>query len=284
MSYHLDELVQNYLAWLKEIKKAPYHTFRAYQVDLIQFLKYFLSLEINDIPSLAQTEEYLATIKTKYNYASYRRKVTVLRNFITYLVDSGINIPDPLISISLPMPNINFNLPVEFTDILKLIENLKEETLQDIRDKLIISLISKSGLTIKQLRSLKFKDLNLASCQIILSHNQLTFIDEKTASLIEKYIARLKRYSDISLDDCLIANYARFENPRSRNQDINCCKLPLSTRTINSIVDKVAKESNCASRLSPTVLRRLFAKSLSDRSISQSTKELIFGKKCRLVS
>lgn len=267
----LDETIQNYIAYLKNIKKAPYHTFRAYQVDLLQLLKYFLRLEINEIPSHSQIEEYLEIIKNKYNYASYRRKVTVLRNFIAYLIEIGINVPDPLISISLPMPGINFNLPVKYEEVLTLIDSLAEENEIKLRDKLIFSLIAKSGLTIKQLLSIKIKDINLASNQIILSKNQLSFIDEKTASLIKKFISKTKENSMISLDDYLIANHFKGS------------KLPLSTRTINLIIDKTAKENNFIARLSPTVLRRLFAKSLSDKNINKSTKELIFGKKCRLV-
>lgn len=266
-----DEIIQNYIAYLKNIKKAPYHTFRAYQVDLLQLLKYFLRLEINEIPSHSQIEEYLEIIKNKYNYASYRRKVTVLRNFIAYLIEIGINVPDPLISISLPMPGINFNLPVKYEEVLTLIDSLAEESEIKLRDKLIFSLIAKSGLTIKQLLSIKIKDINLASNQIILSKNQLSFIDEKTAGLIEKFISKTKENSTISLEDYLIANHFKGS------------KIPLSTRTINLIIDKTARELGFKAHLSPTILRRLFAKSLSENNINKATKELIFGKKCRLV-
>ena len=61
----LDELVQNYLGYLKKIKNAPYHTFRAYHVDLSQFLKYFLRNDINELPSQNQINEYLGIIKNK---------------------------------------------------------------------------------------------------------------------------------------------------------------------------------------------------------------------------
>ena len=271
---HLDESVQNYLIWLKEIKKAPYHTYRAYQVDLLQFLKHFLRLEINNILSKDQMEGYIEIIKSKYNYASYRRKVTVLRNFITYLIDSGINVPDPLISISLPMPDVNFNLPVQYEEILNLIELLPENTAIGIRDKLIFSLIAKSGLTIKQLLRVKIKDINLASSQIIISKSQLTFLDQKTVNLLEKYFSKLSEGSPLSLDNYLIVNL----DVRNKNG-----KLPLSTRSVNLIIDKTARRFNFKSRLSPTILRRLFAKSLTEKNVNKPTKELIFGKKCRLV-
>lgn len=274
MTVLLDESVQNYIAYLKEVKKAPYHTFRAYQVDLLQFLKYFLRLEINEIPSNSQMEEYLIIMKNKYNYASYRRKVTVLRNFITYLIDSGLTVGDPFISISLPMPDVNFNLPVTYEEVLKLIDSLPENVEHEVRDKIIFSLIAKSGLTIKQLLFIKLKDINLASSQILISRNQLTFLDRRTVDLIDKYLSIIKGKNSISLDAYLIANRdlkGKFQN------------LPLSTRTINLIIDKTTKEANFKSRLSPTILRRLFAKSLTEKNINKATKELIFGKKCRLV-
>ena len=270
--HHLDELVQNYLLHLKKIKNAPYHTFRAYHVDLSQFLKYFLRNEINEIPSIGQIDEYLGIIKNKYNYSSYRRKVTVLRNFITYLIEVGINVPDPFISISLPMPSVNFNLTATYEDTLNLIDSFAENTELEIRDKLIFSLIAKSGLTVKQLLSLKIKDINIASSQIIISKNQLTFIDPKTANLIEKYFSIIKEKTSLSLEDYLIANHFKGS------------KLPLSTRTINLVISKRAKENNFKANISPTILRRLFAKSLTENNVNQSIKELIFGKKCRLVS
>ncbi len=267
----LDEYVQNYLLWLKDIKKAPYHTLRAYQVDLIQFLKYFLRIDKNDFPSKNEMEEYLAEIKNKFNYASYRRKVTVLRNFTKYMIESGINVPDSLMTIRLPMPEIDFNIPAKYEDILALIDSLPENTENDIRDKIIFSLITKSGLTIKQLLSLKMKDINLASNQIIISRNHLTFLDGNTIKLLEKYLAELNKRAPINLEDYLLANH------------IKSSKIPLSTRTINLVVDKTAREKGFQSRLSPTVLRRLFAKSLSEKNINKTTREMILGKKCRLV-
>ena len=269
MTIYLDESIQNYLAWLKDVKKAPYHTYRAYQVDLIQFLKYFLRIERDTLPSKEEIEEYIATIKEKYNYATYRRKITALRNFITHLVESGINMPDPFISISLPMPEVNFNMPVQYLEVLELNESLPEHNYLETRDKLIFSLIAKSGLTIKQLLKLKIKDINTASNQIILSKNQLTFLDKATCELIQKYFSALSEKSPISLDNYLFTN--------EKN-------LPLSTRSINLIIDKAGKKMNFKSRLSPTILRRLFAKSLREKDFNKSTKELILGKKCRLAS
>ena len=273
----LDELVQNYLEWLKNIKCAPYQTFRAYQVDLIHFLKYFLHLEQTNIPSKNEIEEYLATMKSKYNYSSYRRKVTVLRNFTRYLIESGINVSDPFISITLPMPEINFNLPLQYEDVLNLIDSLSENTSREIRDKLIFSLIAKSGLTIKQLLSLKIKDINLATNQIIVSRNQLTFVDAKTSLLLKEYFSKINEISQVSLNDYLICTR---DIPHHASKNI---KLPLSTRSINLIIDKTAKKMDFKARLSPTILRRSFAKSLKEKNINQATKELIFGKKCRLV-
>ncbi len=267
----LDEYVQNYLLWLKDIKKAPYHTLRAYQVDLIQFLKYFLRIDKNDFPSKNEMEEYLGEMKNKFNYASYRRKVTVLRNFTKYLIELGINVPDSLISIKLPMPEIDFNIPAKYEDVLALIDSLPENTENDIRDKIIFSLITKSGLTIKQLLSLKIKDINLASNQIIISRNHLTFLDGNTIKLLEKYFVELNKRAPLNLEDYLLANH------------IKSSKIPLSTRTINLIVDKTAREKGFQSRLSPTILRRLFAKSLSEKNINKTTREMILGKTCRLV-
>ena len=269
---HLDESVQNYLTWLKNIKKAPYHTYRAYQVDLLQFLKYFLRIEINEMPGKILIEDYLTEVKNKFNYASYRRKITVLRNFTKYLIDSGINVPDPFISITLPIPEVNFNLPVKYEDILNLIAKLPEVAFNETRDKIIFSLIAKSGLTIKQLLSLRVKDINLASNQIVLSRNHLTFVDGKTIALIEKYFSKIKENHALSLDDYLIANH--LKNPQ----------VPLSPRTINLVIDKTAKDMDFKFRLSPTILRRLFARSLSDKNINKATQELILGKKCTLVS
>ena len=270
MQVHLDEAIQNYTAWLKDIKKAPYHTLRAYQVDLIQFLKYFLILEINHFPGKNEMDEYLSNIKNKFNYASYRRKVTVLRNFTKYLIDCGINVPDSFISISLPLPEVDFNMPANFEDVILLLEKIIEDSEAETRDKLIFSLILKSGLTVKQLLSLKVQDINLAANQIILSRNQMTFIDETTSKLIEKYFSKLQQRAPLALDDYLFANHAKSS------------KIPLSPRSINFIIDNIRRDYRFDSRLSPTILRRLFGKNLKDKNVNKAVKELILGKKCRL--
>lgn len=267
MAVYLDESINNYLDWLKNVKNASYHTFRSYHVDLMQFLRYFLKDEINTIPSKEDFLTYLSEIEKKFNYSTYRRKVSTLRNFITYLVDSGINVPDPFISISLPMPEVNFNVSVKYEDVICLIHSLPEESISNMRDKLIFALITKSGLTVNQLLGLKIKDVNLASNQIILSKNQITFIDEDTCRLLDKYITKLKYKISITLDDSLIINKNR---------------IPLSTRSITMIVDKLARKMRFYSKLSPTILRRLFAKSLRNQDFDQNTLELILGKRSRL--
>lgn len=269
MSIYLDESVQNYLDWLKDVKRAPYHTYRAYQIDLIQFLKYFLRIEKNNLPGKEDMEEYIGQIKDKYNYSTYRRKITALRNFITYLIESGINMPDPFVSISLPMPEINYNIPVTYEEVLSLNESMPENNAQEVRDKLIFALFAKCGLTIKQALRIKIKDINTASKQIILSKDQIAFLDDSITALIEKHFKHLKERDPLALDDYLLSNNS---------------KLPLSTRTLNLIIDKVSKKMSFSTRLSPTILRRLFAKSLREKNISKDTKELILGKKCRLAS
>lgn len=269
MPVYLDETIQNYLGWLKEIKKAPYQTFRAYQIDLIQFLKHFLREEQNNIPSKTEIENYIELIKKKYNYSTYRRKITSLRNFIAYLVESGINVPDPLISISLPLPDVNFNLPLTYEEVIELNDSLPESIFQEIRDKLIFSLLAKCGLTVKQLLKVKIKDINIPGRQIIISKNQLAFFDDITGDLLKKYIDLQNQNTHITLEDFLFQNNT---------------KLPLSPRTVNLIVDKLSKKMNFKSRLSPTILRRLFAKSLREKGLNKTTKELILGKKCRLAS
>ena len=267
MAIYFDETIQSYLDWLKNVKRAPYHTYRAYNIDLLQFLRYFLRNEKNELPSKDEISEYVAEIKKKYNYATYRRKITAIRNFITFLIDSGINMPDPLISISLPVPDIDYNLSVTYEDVLEFISKLPEDSKNEIRDKLLFCLTAKSGLTIKQLRSLKLKDINLASNQIIISKNQMTFIDSQTNALIEKYLSILKDLFQLGLEDFLLANEER---------------IPFSERTINLIIDKTSQRYNFKIRLSPTVLRRLFAKSLTEKNINKETKEMILGKKSRL--
>lgn len=268
MAIYLDDSVQNYLDWLKNVKKAPYHTYRAYNIDLLQFLKYFLRNEKNELPSKDEIIEYSEEIKGKYGYSTYRRKITALRNFIAYLIDSGIDIPDPFTTISLPMPDVDFNVNVEYSEILELIDNLPEHEKSEIRDKLIFCLIAKSGLTVKQIRSLKLRDVNIASNQIVLSQSQMTFIDNQTIQLLEKYLQVNRNKLPIGLDDFLICNQE---------------KLPLAERTINLIIEKLGKKVRFKKRLSPTILRRLFAKNLNDKNITKETIQMILGRKSRLV-
>ena len=99
----------------------------------------------------------------------------------------------------------------------------------------------------------------------------MTFLDTNTIKLLEKYFSQLNLRTPLSLDDYLLANHAKSS------------QIPLSTRTINLIVDQTAREKGFQSRLSPTVLRRLFARSLSEKNINKTTREMILGKKCRLV-
>lgn len=142
--------IEEYLNYLKDIKKYSQLTIKTYKTPLLKALEISDLYEDNEKIILNITKYRLAI--AKQNNKTINKKLSCIRSFLSFLERKNINvILKGANSVKAPQ-----SLPKPITK-----ENIFETlTLANEEEKLIVILIYSFGLRISELASLKLKDIN----------------------------------------------------------------------------------------------------------------------------
>ncbi|HAN21053.1 MAG: site-specific tyrosine recombinase XerD [Clostridiales bacterium GWF2_36_10] len=154
----------NFLSYLKDVKKSSDNTLQAYERDLSKFLEYarnnslssFSEVDSDDVSSYKQ---YLSEIGL--SPSSVSRSLSALRSLFQYLIVSGEVEHNPAREI----PNDKFEKKGPQVLTSKEIELLLSQPSQDdvkgIRDKAMLELLYATGIKVTEIINLNLEDINL---------------------------------------------------------------------------------------------------------------------------
>jgi len=195
--------------FLKHVSK-PYTKVREEDIK-----KYMFKLQKEKNLSLKSLYRYLSAIKCFYS---------------TKKIKTADNIKLPKLSKNLPV-FLNYG---EIRDLLNSVDNL--------RDKLIIQLLYATGLRVSELCNLNVDDIEEEKIFVHLgkgSKDRVVFMDENTKKLLEEYIRNRK-----GEEKALILN----KNGKR-----------ISQKSIQNIIKKYAKKAKINKKITPHTLRHTFA-------------------------
>src|SRR3989338_9023344 len=84
----MQNLISDFLTYLKHIKHVSAHTLDAYRNDLTQFRAYFPDLLLQDI-NHHHIRSFLANLRKDHKTISIARKLSALRSFLKYCTKEG---------------------------------------------------------------------------------------------------------------------------------------------------------------------------------------------------
>ena len=182
-----EQLINDYLDYLKYERKVSINTIKSYQDNLNQFKEYLknnsiLNLSKENIRSFIYNQE--KNSKTKAHY------LTVINSFYNYLVISGKIKVNPCATIK--MPKIEKKLPNFLTEeeVDKLLD-IKLYKPLDYRNKAMLELLYATGMRISELVGLKESQINFDECIIrIMGKGK----KERIVPMSNKAITHLKDY------------------------------------------------------------------------------------------
>jgi integrase/recombinase XerD len=159
----LKSLVDDYLQVLRLERGLSQNTLSAYDDDLRDFLNLSETKVTKDITARA-VSKYLTSLTTSGKRpATIARKLSSIRRFLGWLVESGKLSSNPMQGISSPKLSRyhpHYLSVREIESIFKVIDVCAREGL---RDKMIFELLYGCGLRISELLNLKHADLEMAS-------------------------------------------------------------------------------------------------------------------------
>ena len=186
-----------YLTWLELDKGLSKHTVKSYHSDISQFLKFLLKKNIKEWESVQSShfDTWLNELGArKLSKQSQSRKFTSIRSFAKFLITERI-IKIDFTELSY-RPKLDKKLPLalEISEMDRLINAAKTDTVYGLRDYCIIELMYSAGLRVSELCQLKIEQINSEAGILRIfgkgSKERIVPLGENAKKSLEAYLVR----------------------------------------------------------------------------------------------
>jgi len=196
----MNQYIDYFLNYLQTEKDAASSTIHKYRADLERLFEY---LQVNDINEINQNHlrDYLNHIRQAYNYSSnsIANKIHILHHFFRFLYNSGYINSNPAVLISTPRKK--FKIPKVFNgiELEKFLRAPEYNTVTrfkkyNLRDQLILTLFSYTGLRRNELINLNWDDINLGNKYLIVrksknKNQRIIPLHNRVLELLDNYLS-----------------------------------------------------------------------------------------------
>lgn len=265
----MEHFIKEFIEYLKVEKRYSEDTIRNYNLDLDLFLKFLKANKINkfketDYDFLRRYLVYLSNDK-KYSNKTIARHISSLHTFYDFLLDEGAIDSNPMNLINAPKKEIRLPVYLNVNELEELYECIDTKKRVGKRDILIIELFYSTGIRLSELVNIKLKDID--------------FKEKKIKILGKGSKERYVLYGDICskyLDDYMTNTRKLYQKTPSEYLLLNQRGTKLTASGIEFIINKILRQSNINTKLTPHVLRHTFATHmLNDGADLMTVKELL---------
>ena len=193
-----EKILNEYLVYIKNVKNYSENTIKSYRSDIKH---YFENSE-----RIGEFSSYLKILnKDRYSKTSVNRKITSIRTFLYWSIDSGylnqneIKIVNNL-KVEKKLPNV-----LTSSYINKLLDGLPESTEKDLRDKAILEIMYSSGLRVSEVSNLTLNSINKNNSIKVLGKGN----KERVLPMTKRAYVYIKKYIETSRP--------KFQNEKSKN-------------------------------------------------------------------
>ncbi len=255
--------IEDFLEYLKGIKKHSDNTIINYRVDLLEFMQFNnnrLKISRDDV------RNYL-----KYLYdsgvrrSSIARKLSSLRTFYNYLLKKEIIKDNPFVGIRNPKKENSLPKYVKEDDIDKMFSVPDTRKWIGQRNILILRMLYATGLRVSELVNIKLNDINIKDRTIKVlgkgSKERMVVFGNHTSEVLKDYLNRGRKEVDFYNSEYLFLNKDGYR---------------LSDRYVRKIIDDVIVKASVEMHISPHMLRHTFATGMLNNGADLvSVKELL---------
>lgn len=264
----MEEWINAFLKRL-ENKNFSFHTIRAYQADLQEFLAFFKARKQNDLKyfTSANIRSFLAALQTHAAPArnTVLRKIASLRSFAAFLLAQDKLERNPFKL--LPAPKRQKLLPkfLSLTETDRLLDTAAHSKHFAARDKALFELMYSSGLRRSEVTGLRIKDVDYFNGLVKVfgkgAKERLVPVTDEALNALKIYLAQRKNPQP---DDALFLN----KNGK-----------PLSGDGLAYIFKNTAIRSHLARKVTPHSLRHSFATHLLNNGCDLRSLQEMLGHK-----
>jgi tyrosine recombinase XerC len=265
----MTRFIEKFLNYLEIEKNASRHTLLNYRIDLegfFEFLGQGASLEAVDRFTLRRFLAYLR--ERHYSKRSIARKVATLRSFFKFLFREGYLRANP--AEGLLSPKLDKRLPIFLAqkETADLIESVKKETFQELRNRAILETLYSTGIRVSELVGLNIVDVDFTAKFIKVAgkgkKERVVPIGDRALEAIRRYLSGIPHKKRPAFNSALFLNKSGG---------------PLSARSVRNIVKKYIRTMSIKKKVSPHTFRHSFATHLLERGADLRTVQELLGHK-----
>lgn len=265
-----ESLTDSFLAMLRIERNLSPHTIRAYSVDLADFNQWMRRQGI----SLAEFDHrsarhYLAEMDlSKYSRTTINRRLSAIKTFFSWLVETGELKANPLSVVSGPKQASHLPKPLVAQDISRLLEINDVSTPVGLRNQALLELFYASGARISEVAGLRISAIDF-------SQMQMTVMGKGS----KQRIIPLHRLALRTLHEYLSMARPQLLNPSLPQTDslfISTRGAAMSADSIRKVFKAILRQAGLDSSISPHDLRHTFATDLLEQGADlRSVQELL---------
>ena len=246
----IEKAVKDFIYYLEFEENKKNNTVISIRKDLNNFLKYLNKKNITTLDKLDELiiREYLTELKDfDLSNSTYNRRLSSIKKFYKYLINNNLKEKGKEILIEGKKSDEKKIQYLNSDEIKILREEMKEESFNILRDRLMFELLYSSGMTVAELLSLGELNFNLEKREVYLLKNKISRTLYFSQTCKEVYLK------------FLIAKKEKFKEENNTNIIfVNNSNMRLTDRSVRRLINKYSEKANLQKEVSPYTLRHSF--------------------------
>ena len=247
---NIEKAIKDFVYYLEFEENKKNNTVISIRKDLNNFLEYLNKKNIITLDKLDELiiKEYLTELKDfDLSNSTYNRRLSSIKKFYKYLINNNLKEKGKEILIEGKKSNEKKIQYLNSDEIKILREEMKEESFNVLRDKLMFELLYSSGMTVAELLSLGELNFNLEKREVYLLKNKISRTLYFSQTCKEVYLK------------FLIAKKEKFKEENNTNIIfVNNSNMRLTDRSVRRLINKYSEKANLQKEVSPYTLRHSF--------------------------
>ena len=247
---NIEKAVKDFIYYLEFEENKKNNTVISIRKDLNNFLGYLNKKNITTLDKLDELiiREYLTELKDfDLSNSTYNRRLSSIKKFYKYLINNNLKEKGKEILIEGKKSDEKKIQYLNSDEIKILREEMKEESFNVLRDRLMFELLYSSGMTVAELLSLGELNFNLEKREIYLLKNRISKVLYFSQTCKEVYLK------------FLIAKKEKFKEENNTNIIfVNNSNMRLTDRSVRRLINKYSEKANLQKEVSPYTLRHSF--------------------------
>lgn len=247
----MEKQLEQFERYLKYEKQASSETIRSYSRDLRAFIEYLHGegpAKAEEVTSIV-IRGYMGRLHKHYEKSSIARQISAIRSFFRFLCREGVLQANPAELVATPKLPKKLPKVLSVDAVVHLIQSIKGETEQEVRDRAILELLYATGVRVSELVGLTMKRVDLKETVLkVLGKGK----KERMVPVGREALKWMKKYFEV-------------RKPKDLKEEavfLNHMGGRLSTRSVARIVDKYILRAAMNQKISPHTLRHSFASHL----------------------